>query len=529
MKFPFKDHIRRALAGSKVKAIIEPGTDAPYPPRIERTRTDDVTEKEKLEARTEKVAKELRINHPLIGADDVSLTMSHGAYGDYQHTVSFKNPVLKQGTVHVFWRYPDVHDIKWREAVIKTQGDGERLKQKNIEMYKEFVTRCLRATYLPENLEQRAEETKIPPAKLRAAYEKDQGLQEIDWEKEARNAVIIKVSQRIPEVKTDEIGKQKEIKAEPSFQVIEDQAEGIELFHPAKTLSELISEHNIQTDERMNEQKKTALVLKEFTKKYNDKTTIILLRDETDKGWEAEKTAGNLGIEKIHPIFDYEAYKKAEAIRKETRPLRIKASVKKAAAYAAAGLTALVLFAGADYGARKFASYQSAKVEETIDAAAEAERKPSVSDTIRKVFKKSPKRRVTRRPDAKPAARKPVSSNPYVKITPVYDAKKDRVYITVNAKDSDGIDKLVLYSLGYGDAEDGVKKLVKKELFSYEDGVKPAALRKKKQFGTEVTEEYDAATESWFWYKGKTYDIVVEATDKKGNKEKYNVSWKVPK
>jgi len=510
MKFPFSI-LKNIL--KKTDIVMEPGTDVPYPPRISRTKIDDVTGEDAVEKSAKSIAKSLAIEHPRIGPDLVSLVISHGTYGDYVHNVSFMNPVLKPGKINVFWRYPDVHDRKLEENIRRFGKDDEKLKEKNIEFYREFVTRCLRATYLPEDLEQKAQKTGIPPAKLREALE---GIPEVDWEKEARNAVLIKVSQRIPEAKDPQTA-EKNIKPEPSFQVIEDQVECFDLFHPAKTLSELISEYKIQTKEDISAEEKIALVLKELTNKYNDKVTIILLRDETDKGWGAEKTARHLGVDKIYPIFDYEAFQKVNGLTTETRYSKaIKPGI---------GAVALILALGFGYMAGKYSGPgQPAKksaVEEVTapvkTTVAKAPSKPAKKAPAKHTKKSVKKTFVKKKSTKKKAA---ASSKPYAIIKPVYDSKKKEVRIVIYASDPDGIEKIIANSKsGIGMDEN---------IFNITYGVRPCALCKKRKIMKNQTEKYESETGSGYWLRGDTYNIRFEITDTKGNTAVYNRTLKIP-
>jgi len=505
--FSLKDKLRNILK-PKRDIVMTPGTDVPYPPRISRTNTDDVTGKETVKKRTENIAKSLKSEHPKIGPDLVSLVTSHSTYGEYQHDVHYKNPVFGPGRKFLFWKYPHLHDVKLEQNIMMLGNDDERLEEKNVELFKEFTTRCLRATYLPGNLEERSEKSGIVPSKLREAYEGDGIISKIDWKQEASNAVIIKVSQKVPE--TEEA---KNVKHEPSFQVIEDQVNGVNLFDNAKTLSELIAERGIKVDAKASEEEKTALVLDELSKNYGDKVTVILLRDETDKGWYAEKVAGKLGMKNVYPIFDYEAVNKVKEIYYESPASELRKTIRKYAIGAAVLIGAL----GVSFVAGTYSGPEQPVEKVAVEVPAAV--KPAVKSPT-KSAKKAPAKAKKKSAKKSSSKKKAVSSKPYAVIKPVYDSKKGRVTITVDVSDPDGIEKIVATSKSnIGMDED---------IFNITYGVRACALCKKKDIKTEQSETYKKKAGSGYWLRGGTYKMRFEFTDTKGNKSVYNKTLKIP-
>lgn len=459
------------------KRELTPGMDIPCPPRISRTTLDDITEKETVKTELQRNAETYLGLHPFIGPDSVSVEVTRDGYNKYTASLAYNNAIAGPGKRFIFWRWPDVHNNLVLEAMIAAQKDDEELRKKNIEIFEKHATKNLRVSYVPQDIADDAIASGIPPALIADFFEKrfnktkKRIAPEIDYEKEGRNTIIIKVS-----YKTDDQGR-----IEDSFEVIEDQIEGTELWNGRKGFSELAKELDIPLQFDATREEKVAAVLAKLSEKYNaeefkDKCIFYEIRDESSDGRNATSIGNKMGISEIHPIFDYEAVQKVKGMVK-IDPYK---KAKKAAVIAVLGLAGLAATSGILYQSAKWGTVAGQKIVAKI---AEKKAAAPAQEATGKVSKE-----VSRKTGHEPTAETSIKyENGMIKFNVVLKDPKGLEGVVVKATQGKETRQIIKQSYG-----------------------RNATIEEEKYI--------DGVGSSGFWRKGKKYKIELEIMEQGAKK-----------
>ena len=352
---------------------LEEGNEIPFYDKAPSIIAEDIETKQELEGKVKGRLVKGISQRPRVPLDDLSVKITQPGHGSYTQDVFYEQPLLTAGGSHLFYGYNEVP--LYRNALQKARNmfDDEKLQNKNIELFRELITKSLGAEYVSDDAQRIAEKRRLSASKLdevvrdliesgslKESTQKD--LEQkitppINWKEKAEQSLVVEVS--LQSVGHKQFGKLVKTVSEPCIQIY-DPVRGMGEFDSPLTLTQLYEAYNIK-DHARDDVEKTAHVLREIGKTHSGKTLIILYRDEKRDGKDPIQLSQDLKVTNAYPIINQDDLKKAQEDYKNDSYVS-----KKTKKRALVGLVAAaVLGAGGFFGKSALEKYQRDSIKVT--------------------------------------------------------------------------------------------------------------------------------------------------------------------